>query len=233
MRTIKQIRGAGPAQRRAWFERRHVIGRAARHYERAAALLVAGCVYTARVVRTPLTLRGAGVGELPAVAPPGAREGVPPGAVPGAMPAAGAWVTATAPARVDLAGGWSDTPPVTFDATATAAEAALMAGAGHSDGGGGGGAVADVAACARAGGGLVVNAAVLVDGARPIGARARRIARRVVIVRERGAGGSPQPCDDGVPPPIITFECELASLADFEDFDRPSAKVRICLGGIT
>ena len=27
----------------------------------------------------------------------------------------GAWVTAEAPARMDLAGGWTDTPPVCFE----------------------------------------------------------------------------------------------------------------------
>ena len=30
-------------------------------------------------------------------------------------PPPGAWVTARAPARVDLAGGWTDTPPICYD----------------------------------------------------------------------------------------------------------------------
>ena len=60
------------------------------------------------------------------------RDGPP---TPEAIPE-GAWAVCEAPARIDLAGGWSDTPPVCFEA-----------------------------------GGLVINAAVTVDGLCPIGAR--------------------------------------------------------------
>ena len=31
------------------------------------------------------------------------------------LPPVGAWVTATAPARIDMAGGWTDTPPICSD----------------------------------------------------------------------------------------------------------------------
>ena len=77
------------ARRGAWSSRPHLLGRAARHYERAAALLTAQCVQGAPVAPPTVGL------ELPPI---------------------GAWVTATAPARVDLAGGWSDTPPITYEA---------------------------------------------------------------------------------------------------------------------
>ncbi|XP_034281547.1 L-fucose kinase isoform X7 [Pantherophis guttatus] len=58
------------------------------------------------------------------------------------LPALGCWVRVECPARIDLSGGWSDTPPITYE---------------H--------------------GGAVVDVAVLVDGCRPIGAQARRIAK--------------------------------------------------------
>ena len=30
-------------------------------------------------------------------------------------PAVGQWITASCPARIDIAGGWSDTPPITYE----------------------------------------------------------------------------------------------------------------------
>ena len=96
--------------------------RAARHYERAAALTIGACVaQTAHAA--PLEGRPLSVGE---------------------------WVRADAPARVDLAGGWTDTPPICYER-----------------------------------GGLVIAAAVSVGGRMPIGARARRIAEPVIILRTR------------------------------------------------
>ena len=56
-------------------------------YEAAASACVAACVATAAVDST--------VGE--------------------AAPSVGAWATVCAPARVDLAGGWTDTPPICYD----------------------------------------------------------------------------------------------------------------------
>ncbi len=50
------------------------------------------------------------------------------------------WVIANCPARLDLAGGWSDTPPITYECT---------------------------------GGSCVTNVAILVNGKKPIGAKAR------------------------------------------------------------
>ena len=96
--------------------------RAARHYERAAALTIGACVaQTAHAA--PLEGRPLSVGE---------------------------WVRADAPARVDLAGGWTDTPPICYERR-----------------------------------GLVIAAAVSVGGRMPIGARARRIAEPVIILRTR------------------------------------------------
>ena len=50
------------------------------------------------------------------------------------------WVQANCPARIDLAGAWSDTPPITYECT---------------------------------GGSCVTNVAILVNGRKPIGAKAR------------------------------------------------------------
>jgi fucokinase len=50
------------------------------------------------------------------------------------------WVVAEAAARIDLSGGWTDTPPLAYER-----------------------------------GGAVANVSILIDGARPIGAKARRI----------------------------------------------------------
>ncbi|CAK0814853.1 unnamed protein product, partial [Prorocentrum cordatum] len=62
--------------------------RAARHYEAAAQLLILTAVATCS--------------EFVSISP--AAEPTPPGA----------WVTVEAPARIDLAGGWTDTPPVCY-----------------------------------------------------------------------------------------------------------------------
>ena len=171
--------GAGVAGRRAaavaalaavrdrWLVRTHTAGRAARHYERAAQLVTAQCVYTAPTA-------------LPTRVP---------------LPSRGGWAAASAPARLDLAGGWSDTPPITYEArvdgaivgadvpytrTGDAAADAVLA------------AIADRAA---GGGGLVVNAAVTVDGCQPLGCRARLLpppasGAPALIIRTRAAAAS-------------------------------------------
>ena len=59
--------------------------------------------------------------------------------------AVGASVTVECPARIDIAGGWSDTPPITYE---------------H--------------------GGAVINAAILLDDKRPIGAKVAKIASPVL-----------------------------------------------------
>ena len=92
--------------------------RIAARYERAAAAAISLCVRSA-VVEPTRCAAGMGTGR--------------------------SWVCADAPARVDLSGGWTDTPPICYE---------------H--------------------GGTVVNAAITVDGARPIGARARRLSAPIV-----------------------------------------------------
>ena len=57
-----------------------------------------------------------------------------------AVPGIGLWVKSECPARIDVAGGWSDTPPITYE---------------H--------------------GGAVLDAAITVDGQKPIGAKVKRI----------------------------------------------------------
>ncbi|GAB6027032.1 hypothetical protein CHUAL_013761 [Chamberlinius hualienensis] len=57
------------------------------------------------------------------------------------------WVTCECPARVDLFGGWTDTPPICYEL-----------------------------------GGSVINAAIRVNGKRPIGARIKRISDPVIVL---------------------------------------------------
>lgn len=97
-----------------WLDSPERLMRAARHYEAAAAKLISRCVETASEFITYTPTEPAAVGE---------------------------WVTSTSPARIDLAGGWTDTPPVSYEY-----------------------------------GGVVVNAAILVDGKRALEARVRRTA---------------------------------------------------------
>ena len=101
-------------QRAHWMSTPEALIRAARHYESAAQILIRLAVMTARkFIDTK----------------PGATALGP-----------GHWIVAETPARIDLAGGWTDTPPITYE---------------H--------------------GGAVTNAAILIDGQRPIGAKVRQI----------------------------------------------------------
>nr|XP_028595274.1 L-fucose kinase isoform X4 [Podarcis muralis] len=101
-------------ERKKWLDRPVLLVRAARHYEGAEQILVRQAVMSSCQF---ISLRLA------------------------TLPPMGRWLRAACPARIDLSGGWSDTPPITYE---------------H--------------------GGAVVDLAVLVDGHRPIGAQARRIA---------------------------------------------------------
>eukprot|EP01062_Namystynia_karyoxenos_P078648 TRINITY_DN8138_c0_g1_i1.p1 TRINITY_DN8138_c0_g1~~TRINITY_DN8138_c0_g1_i1.p1 ORF type:complete len:1051 (+),score=266.47 TRINITY_DN8138_c0_g1_i1:75-3155(+) len=101
-------------ERRRWLDTPDRLVRASRHYEGAAAVITARCVASASAF-IDWTLSSS-------------------------RPETGLWLEAAAPARIDLAGGWTDTPPVSFEA-----------------------------------GGRVINAAILVDGARPLQAFARRL----------------------------------------------------------
>ncbi|KAM3829017.1 L-fucose kinase isoform 2-T2 [Vipera latastei] len=102
-------------ERKKWLSRPILLVRAARHYEGAEQILIRRAVL--------LSCRFIGLWQVE-------------------LPPLGCWVRVECPARIDLSGGWSDTPPITYE---------------H--------------------GGAVVDAAVLVDGCRPIGAQAQRIAK--------------------------------------------------------
>ena len=73
-------------ERKQWLNSPERLIRAARHYEGAAQVLIRKSVETAIICTKEL--EPAKTGE---------------------------WIHAAAPARIDLAGGWSDTPPITFE----------------------------------------------------------------------------------------------------------------------
>ncbi|GFV68206.1 l-fucose kinase [Trichonephila clavipes] len=108
-------------ERSNWLSRPDHLMRAARHYERAAQIFIQNSVKTVKeyMVLTPASL-----------------------------PDIGAYITAECPARIDLLGGWSDTPPICYEL-----------------------------------GGSVVNVAILVDGKKPIGARACRTKEPTITLK--------------------------------------------------
>ncbi len=73
-------------ERRYWLKDRDFLMRAARHYEGAAQVLIRKSVETAPIRRQKCT-----------------------------PPPVGTWLIAETPARIDLAGGWTDTPPITYE----------------------------------------------------------------------------------------------------------------------
>lgn len=75
-------------ERSHWLDRPDHLIRAARHYEGAAQILIRHAVMTAQQFFT--------LGE-------------------GKLPPMGQWVQADCPARIDISGGWSDTPPITYE----------------------------------------------------------------------------------------------------------------------
>jgi fucokinase len=99
------------------------------------------------------------------------------------------WVQASSPARLDLAGAWSDTPPITYECE---------------------------------GGSCVTNVAILVNGKKPIGARARvlnddqqvnsNILVRIIMQEDEF---------DSLPDATAVFE--FSSLDDFKDYNKPQA----------
>ncbi|XP_043351119.1 L-fucose kinase isoform X3 [Dermochelys coriacea] len=138
-------------ERRKWLGRPALLVRAARHYEGAEQILIRQAVMSA--------CRFIGVG----------REEPPP---------IGHWVLVECPARIDVSGGWSDTPPITYE---------------H--------------------GGAVVDVAILVDGRRPIGARARRIAEPELRLVSAS----------GVLEGEVVLELVCQDLEDLQDYCQPHA----------
>ncbi|XP_066439899.1 L-fucose kinase [Eleutherodactylus coqui] len=138
-------------ERERWLHRPATLIRAARHYEGAEQILIR------RAVMSSSTFVSIADKELPP---------------------RGRWVTAECPARIDMSGGWSDTPPITYE---------------H--------------------GGAVVNVAVLVDGKRPMGARARRIPDPLLRLYSKS----------GPPGAEIHIELTCESLVDLQDYCQPQA----------
>ncbi|CAL1547211.1 unnamed protein product [Lymnaea stagnalis] len=135
-------------EREKWLGRPDLLIRAARHYEGAAQILIRQAVMTAKKFFVS--------GE-------------------GTLPLMNKWVQADCPARIDMSGGWSDTPPITYE---------------H--------------------GGAVTMVGLLVNGKRPIGARARRIREpilRLSIINEN----------------TNNTEVECHTLTDLEDYCQPLA----------
>ncbi|KAM5127525.1 L-fucose kinase [Mantella aurantiaca] len=75
-------------ERQRWLSRPALLLRAARHYEGAEQILIRRAVMS--------SIQFVSIGE---------KEAPPPGR----------WVTAECPARIDMSGGWSDTPPITYE----------------------------------------------------------------------------------------------------------------------
>ena len=118
--------------------------RAARHYEGAAAVLTRRSTLTCAAFVSKSEIE---------------------------QPPMNTWVHATSPVRIDIAGGWTDTPPITFEC-----------------------------------GGIVTNVAVMIDGVRPIGCKARRIQQTHVVFRIRG---------------FLEVTCN--ALGELRDYNKPSA----------
>ncbi|XP_029464770.1 L-fucose kinase isoform X2 [Rhinatrema bivittatum] len=138
-------------ERGKWLSRPSLLVRAARHYEGAEQILIRQAVMSACHYVT--------LGQVE-------------------FPPVGHWVVVECPARIDISGGWSDTPPITYE---------------H--------------------GGAVVNIAILVDGQRPIGARARRIPeQKLRLVSASGIRGRE-----------VVTEVLCQSLEDMRDYCQPHA----------
>lgn len=135
-------------ERMKWIDRPDRLMRAARHYERAAQILIQNSVKTA-------------------------REFMKFSLCP--VPEMNEWVIAECPVRIDLQGGWTDTPPICYEL-----------------------------------GGSVVNISVLVDGKKPIGAKAQRI-REPSIVLKIGL-------DE------LSSELVIEDVKDLLDYDQPNAE---------
>lgn len=276
-----------------WLLQRHLAGRAARHLERASQLLTAQCVYTAEV-DAPRSAEGAGGATRDeeaataaraaaaehdddgAAAPGSGASGPLSRVVDGAAPLVqGRWAVATAPVRVDLAGGWSDTPPVHYEAgpARSGVSASRVAGSDHDAdteaiiaaydaeevgeyAAPGSSAIGVLREESARGGGLVINAAIKIDGRKPVGTRARRCARSVIVIRTRSSvrpdeataafRGAPEAglredaeaAAAGVPGFILS-EVVCESLADIADYYKPTAQgslvksALLCLGLVT
>ncbi|NWS47635.1 FUK kinase, partial [Probosciger aterrimus] len=87
------------AERQKWMSRPALLVRAARHYEGAEQILVRQAVMSSCQFVT------VGQAELPPL---------------------GHWVQVVCPARLDLSGGWSDTPPITYEHGGAVVDVAVL-----------------------------------------------------------------------------------------------------------
>ncbi|XP_077982248.1 L-fucose kinase-like isoform X2 [Glandiceps talaboti] len=151
-------------ERKHWMDRADDLVRAARHYEGAEQILIRHAVMTARQFISTS---------------------------PSESPSIGQWVVARCPARIDLSGGWSDTPPITYE---------------H--------------------GGAVTNAAITIDGKKPMGAKCRKI-EDLHLVLVLGTDPTNQ----------VRLVCrELSDLADYNNPTSPGALLKaafVCAEVIT
>lgn len=145
------------AERRKWLKRPDHLIRAARHYEGAAQILIRHAVMSARQFVKPKPTES--------------------------MVPIGQWVVGESPVRIDIAGGWSDTPPITYE---------------H--------------------GGAVTNAAILVDGKWPVGAKVRRIKEPQIVLLTSSSGDSSSL--------VLT---EMRQLEDYYQPQAPGALVKAAL----
>ncbi|KFP19644.1 L-fucose kinase, partial [Egretta garzetta] len=87
------------AERQKWMSRPVLLVRAARHYEGAEQILIRQAVMSSCQFVT------VGQAELPPL---------------------GHWVQVVCPARLDLSGGWSDTPPITYEHGGAVVDVAVL-----------------------------------------------------------------------------------------------------------
>ncbi|KAM8983394.1 L-fucose kinase [Ara ararauna] len=87
------------AERQKWMSRPALLVRAARHYEGAEQILVR------QAVMSSCQFVAVGQAELPPL---------------------GHWVQVACPARLDLSGGWSDTPPITYEHGGAVVDVAVL-----------------------------------------------------------------------------------------------------------
>uniref|UniRef100_A0A8C3CCH5 L-fucose kinase n=1 Tax=Cairina moschata TaxID=8855 RepID=A0A8C3CCH5_CAIMO len=87
------------AERQKWMSGPDLLVRAARHYEGAEQILIRQAVMSScRFVTVQ----------------------------PAELPPVGCWVQAVCPARLDLSGGWSDTPPITYEHGGAVVDVAVL-----------------------------------------------------------------------------------------------------------
>ena len=133
-----------------WLHHSELLIRASRHYEGAEQILIRQAVKSASSFINP--------------------------SIHFSLMKRNCWLVAECSARIDISGGWSDTPPICYEY-----------------------------------GGAVVNAAVLLNGTRPIGARIRKIDSCVIRLKLLGDSEAK------------THQIIISTLEQFSDYNIPQA----------